>query len=367
MQVNLKELLEAKIEALGGVDAAADFFGETSALMKKVRQGKALNFNIVEKLLAELPDPAPPTPPEDNPNGDTKALNVLEGLDVNGGATGPESVSQSMLSPEVEAELEELRGKLRVNEGAGVEEILNAINGGRWNREMTLLFPSTGIVGVHTMFNVLAMMKKCPWLGFFYKANTTIQRARNVLAQRFLASEAQWSLWMDSDMILPFNDPGFYRERLHVRNVPVEFAKIMTPDRLRRHGRTIVGGVYAMREIGQDGKTRLCIQPELAPRGAEDKDLVERLHRGPFNEVVEVGFIATGCALVHRKVYTDIQEKFPELAPKREGEPWDFFGNDVGRQGEDMHFCRLAREAGHRSFLDCGVFAGHIGNYAFMP
>ena len=59
--------------------------------------------------------------------------------------------------------------------------------------------------------------------------------------------------------------------------------------------------------------------------------------------------------------------KHPELAPKMEGEPWDFFGNDVGRQGEDMHFCKLARDVGHRSFLDCGVFAGHVGNYPFMP
>lgn len=364
MKIDLKALFDAKLDALGGVDAAADYFGETSAFIKKIQQGKALNWRIAQSLADEALEGVRP-PVSEKP--EEPARLEIEGIDIDPAIETAQEEPIQALSADVQEQLEQLREHLRVNDEAGIEEVLRAVNGGRWKRDVSLLFPSTGQVGVHTMFNVLAMMRRCPWLGFHYKANTTIQRARNVLAQKFLASEAEWSLWMDSDMILPFADPGFYKDRLKVRNVPVEYAKIMTPNRLRKHGRTIVGGVYAMREFLGDGKTRLCIQPELAPRGQADKDLVERLHRGPFDEVVEVGFVATGCAMVHRKVYEDIMNANPDLAPKVEGEPWDFFGNDVGRQGEDMHFCKLARDAGHRSYLDCAVFAGHLGNYAFMP
>ena len=249
MKLNLEKLLLAHIDELGGIDPAADFFGETSAFMKKVKAGKALNWNIVNKLLGLLPEPrfdrAEAEPVSAIIDPDVR-MPETTGDPVLDQATLDEGMRFEHLSPETLELVKQLRETLRVSDEAGLEEVLLAITKGAWKREVALLFPSTGQVGIHTMFNVLAMMKKCPWLGFFYKANTTIQRARNVLAQRFLASDAEWSLWMDSDMILPFGDPGFMRERLKVRNVPVEFAKIMTPHRLRKHGRTIVGGVYAL-------------------------------------------------------------------------------------------------------------------------
>ena len=70
---------------------------------------------------------------------------------------------------------------------------------------------------------------------------------------------------------------------------------------------------------------------------------------------------------MHRQVYEDIKRSRPDLAPSVPEAPWNFFGHEVGKGGEDAAFGALAKAAGHQSYLDLGCWVAHLGNYAFMP
>lgn len=265
--------------------------------------------------------------------------------------------------------LEALRPRVRLGEDQSPQAIVRAILEGRWSRRVSLLLPMYKDINPSVAWSLMANVRKQPWLGVHYEPETLLQRARNVLVKTFLATEAEWSVWYDSDNIAPFGDPHFFFAENRLCADPTflkpEFASLMAIEHMMKAGKTIVGGVYQMR---RKGDVPMVIQPHLHPRHQEDRDLVKKLLAdGPFDRVVQVGYVATGCALVHRSVYEDIQKKFPELAPKTEDGAWDFFGHDLGLGGEDIHFCKLAAQAGHASFLDCAVWACHIGNYPFWP
>lgn len=264
--------------------------------------------------------------------------------------------------------VEALRPRVRADNDQP-EAIVQAILDGKWSRKVAMLLPIYGAVNPHIAYHWMAQIRKQPWLGVEYETETVIQRARNLLAQKFLRSEAEWSVWLDADIVAPFGDPGFFFADNRLCADPTflkpEYAALMAIERMMKAGKTIVGGVYQMRRAG---KVPMIIQPDLHPRHQEDRDLVKQLlAEGPMNKVVQVAYVATGCALVHRSVYEAIMQKFPELGPKKEGEPFDFFGHDVGTGGEDIHFGGLAKQAGHASFLDCGVWCCHVGNYPFWP
>lgn len=259
--------------------------------------------------------------------------------------------------------IDTLRKRVRLRDNAAPSEVLQAVVDGRWSRRIVMLTPFNRPINPHAHFAILAHIRKNPALGYNYRYDTIIQRARNLLAMDFLNSEAEWSWWLDGDTIASFGDPGFFYHQIGAR-IPDRSLRHNTLPRLLSHQKTIVGAVYRQRK--PDGN--LVIQPDLHPRHQGDKDLVEKLKKeGPFDSLYQVGYVATGCALIHRSVYKSIQDKHPELAPKREGEPWDFFGHEINSTGEDIHFCRLAAECGHPSFLDTMVFCAHLGEMSYAP
>jgi hypothetical protein len=71
---------------------------------------------------------------------------------------------------------------------------------------------------------------------------------------------------------------------------------------------------------------------------------------------MEVGALPTGCLLIKMSVFDDLaQPYFQTPAHVTDGEPWI--------EGEDFFFCRTAREAGHKIYLDWATsFAiAHVG------
>jgi len=255
----------------------------------------------------------------------------------------------------------------RVRNATSTADVFKAIIDGQWARRVVMLTPFNRPINPHAHFAMMAHIRKSPWLGYDYEPNTVIQRARNYLADRFLKTEAEWSWWVDQDTVSPFGHEGFFYATLGADKDKFKrgtFSMIAIEHLLSRN-KTLIGGVYAQRK--PNGK--LVIQRDLHPReGSGDADIVKALRQlGARNEVLPVRYIATGCALIHRKVYEDIKLAHPELAPQREGDPWDFFGHDVNVSGEDIWFCKLAKDAGHDSFLDCGLIAGHLGDFCYMP
>ena len=211
------------------------------------------------------------------------------------------------------------------------------------------------------MWTLLYLAKKYE-LGFDVQADTMIARSRNMLAQRFLKSNALWSLWIDSDIAAPIANSNWFRWITASTNIANESCEFDVLERLLSHRKAIVGGVYASRRYHGS----LVIQPEIKPRSHEDKLLANQIRRGQGQGLAAVEWLGFGCCLVHREVFLDVQRRFPQLAPQEEFAPWRFF-NVEGDEGEDEAFCQRVRACSIPIWLDTQLVCGHIGNMAFLP
>lgn len=185
----------------------------------------------------------------------------------------------------------------------------------------------------------------------FRGEDSMITRSRNHLAKRFLNTGANWSIWFDSDMVFPFGHAGIYMTMTNMRNLPEVFLGLHTIERLLSWNKTIVGGCYWDRR----GGGRLI----AGGGGALTRPI-------PHDSLHPLGFVGTGCLLVHRQVFLDIAAKFPEtLSDESLGNECGFFTNIQIPQrmmGEDESFAKRATDAGHPTFLDLGLICGHIGS-----
>jgi len=73
----------------------------------------------------------------------------------------------------------------------------------------------------------------------------------------------------------------------------------------------------------------------------------------PDNALVPVGFTATACTLIHRKVFEDIEKM-------NKHQFWFVCDNELTGGGEDRRFYEYARAAGHTGYIDRSCIAGHI-------
>ncbi len=199
------------------------------------------------------------------------------------------------------------------------------------------------------------------------QSDSLIHRARNVLAERFLASGQEWSYWQDSDIVAPTGNAAWFKTKVP-NNYPDDFFRQAAIRRLTGHNKSIVSAVYCQRNHTH----QLLNQMGVNPANKTHKELAERLKQGPVDKLVEVQWSGFGCIAVHRQVFLDIAEKCPDVKGTKEGDPRGFFnptpqtdGPEV--DGEDIAFCKRARDAGHPTFLDCAVIAGHVGRTAYLP
>lgn len=211
------------------------------------------------------------------------------------------------------------------------------------------------------MWTCLYLAKKYE-LGFDIQADTVIHRSRNALAQRFLKSGAQWSLWLDSDIAAPIANPEWYRWVTGSTVVSDDHTRFDVLQRLLSHNKPIVGGIYASRRW----RGQLVIQPEIKPRSHEDKLLCNDLRKGLGHGIVDVDWVGFGCCLVHREVFVEIEHRFKDLAPQSEFAPWRYFQPERD-EGEDEAFCLRAKQCAIPIWLDTDLVCGHIGSMAFLP
>jgi hypothetical protein len=118
--------------------------------------------------------------------------------------------------------------------------------------------------------------------------------------------------------------------------------------RLLSLDKDIVGATYVQRE-----EPRM-----LLGKTVDGTMLAQAVHETAITtaEPMEVGALPTGCLLIKMSVFDNLARPyFQTPAHVTDGEPWI--------EGEDIFFCRMAREAGHKVYLDWATSFGlsHIG------
>lgn len=268
-------------------------------------------------------------------------------------------------------------------------------------RQVAILLPFHKQTNPLTTFSLMTILDRAKMATMLQFGDAFIVHTRNQLVAQYLKSGIPESWWLDDDMIPPCGKADWYNAVTDFNFSP-EFAGVHTLNRLRESGKTLIGGLYYGRN-----KSR---KPMYGGPQVSEAEM-EFAQSAPHDCVKQVPWVATGCLYAKREVYTDIQEKFPELAPQMAGDTWHHFSqseteltrateqamsvlNDVRvteavrvreaykllamakaevaatkrlRFGEDVTFCKRAAAAGHPAHVDFGVVCGHVGTHVYGP
>ncbi len=224
-----------------------------------------------------------------------------------------------------------------------------------------------------------------------------VAHTRNNCANEFLKTDYEYALWIDDDMVVPCGAANWFKSYCGWPKFPDKFAGLNAIDRLLSHNKKIVGALYFGRRPGG---------PPVYAEGMGGGKEAEYARTAPHDLVKPTNWIGFGCTLTHRSVFEDIEKKFPDLA--RRGKSGNWFtssehtlvydlgqvrkmlsegpmtgekalkayemleGAEKRRQaisglgtGEDVIFCRRARECGHTVYVDLGLVCGHVGHRVY--
>ena len=151
--------------------------------------------------------------------------------------------------------------------------------------------------------------------------------------------DGDWILFIDSDMVF---QPSAIKTLIETQ---VKFNLDM------------VGGLCFQRAAPY--------QPTLYVKAKEAEHGYTFLESWDEDSAVEVDASGMAFMLIHRRVFDRILqhwtgEDFPDLETRKHMPPPPFF-TWGGEYGEDFMFCRQAKEAGCRVFVDTSVKIGHVG------
>lgn len=197
----------------------------------------------------------------------------------------------------------------------------------------------------------------------FYTSNdTSIVRARNFCAQKFLDSGCEYSFWLDDDTIIPHGDVEYYRKMSNNPSFPAEYVNINPIARLIQTGRSLVGGCYFGRNPNGVAQFQEAYQ---------SNQINDAAHSGPRNFVNQVGWVGFGCTLVHRQVFLDMIAKIPDLLIEdagfvnKFGYRYRFFNHISEEHSEDASFCIKAKKVDHSTYVDYAVMPIHMGEMGY--
>ena len=182
----------------------------------------------------------------------------------------------------------------------------------------------------------LATLAKVGECKISFICSSLIYDARNKLAAQAIESEADYILWLDSDMTWP-----------------VETITILMHD-IQKLDAHMVTGLYVKRSF----PTEPVLYKVIAEPVRKENGLLER-NIEPYTDfprnvsafpVAGCGF---GCCLTSVKLLKDVWDHFgPAFAPYT----W---------AGEDISFCHRVNQLGYTIYCDTDVSCGHIGTYEF--
>ena len=210
-----------------------------------------------------------------------------------------------------------------------------------------IAMPCYDSVKINTMLSVIKLVQQLARSGIKVGINTMksplIHQARNYLTSVFLTTEYEYLLFIDSD---------------------VEFE----PESVMR---MLVA------------KKRIVCTPYRVKAENLDKHIYTVEFKDPKNipflpgGLVEIEAGPTGLMLIERMVFERIIKNHPELKIKNEAMPnagkshefyynfFDFGFNDGYATGEDISFCRLARENDFKIYANTESTTSHHGSWAW--
>jgi len=254
-----------------------------------------------------------------------------------------------------------------------------------------------------TAFSVMGLIDRTRTGILLHHGDAFVIHTRNKVADYFLRSSLEWMLTIDDDMVVPFGNAKWFNQYTGF-DFPDKFAGMHTLNRLLSHGKTLIGAAYWGRH--RNGKAMWC----EAMNDPGEANVARRM--APHDSIKPTRWVGTGCLLIHRSVFLDIERKFPSLARGADGNGGHWFtpaqhtaletidrarealapdkgtitaehafealkileagaaqnrnGAKLG-MGEDVAFCLRAHEAGHQPFLDLGLVCGHMGQIIYGP
>lgn len=159
-----------------------------------------------------------------------------------------------------------------------------------------------------------------------FQVGSLVYNARNELARQAIKSEADWVLWLDSDMVF---EPDLLKKMLKV-----------------------------CEENDIDFLTGLCFRrkPPYTPTLFDRLDKME--HGASYTTIMSVPegrFKVGGCGFAGVLMSTDVLLSVAARFGGRMFDPMEGFG-------EDVSFCWRARQCGYEIWCDSDIELGHIGS-----
>lgn len=173
-----------------------------------------------------------------------------------------------------------------------------------------------GLAHLSSITNIHYICSKYKYADIFYCTQGNIACMRNEVVKHFLEDKYSHLLFLDSDMIFPDD----------------------TIQRLLSWKKDIVSGIYSFKT--QPPK------PVFSPKQGACID----------NGLLEVEVAGAGCLMIKKDVFKTLEP--PYFLEESDGSD---------RIGEDVYFCRKAREAGYKVFIDWNVGCGHISSIVIPP
>ena len=163
-----------------------------------------------------------------------------------------------------------------------------------------------------------------------FSGNCHIDDSRNRLVRDFLESDCDELIFIDGD----------------VTWLDCDLKKLI------EHDRDIVAGIYPLKNDDED----YPVAPLPGERWAES------------DGCVEVAGVPTGFLKIRRRVFEKLYDTVPQHRSREDGYGrmlipvlFERTLKGLSRRGGDYEFCRKAREAGFRVYVDPSMQLGHIG------
>ena len=170
----------------------------------------------------------------------------------------------------------------------------------------------------------LATLNKVEECVVAFQMGSLIYNSRNYLATAAVKMEADYILWLDSDMVFPTD----------------------TLERLwkDRDKGGIITGVYYRRV--EPYKPVLYSKLDIDDNGCQWENCEDIK-----DEIFEVEGCGFGCVLTPTNVFVDVVNRFGNMfAP-------------ISGVGEDLSFCWRAKQCGYNIVADPRIPLGHVGHY----